>query len=176
MDAPSTASVCQSGGVDNTTCGRRPCQRLARSAAISALPRQTPNVGAVCLVWRRQLCGADLGDRPPWRLSHFPTPHNKTATACEGSPSARAEFANARASLVLDGGGDQLFVTLLCGVGKWLNRSRRRSWMSAPHNYRRHITHQMWCTTFDAGKPHVRICAGVVSRRRASAMLYERWR
>jgi hypothetical protein len=22
------------------------------------------------------------------------------------------------------------------------------------------ITHQMWCATFYAGKPHVRICAG----------------
>src|SRR6266487_5579149 len=27
---------------------------------------------------------------------------------------------------------------------------------SAPHNKVDHITHQMWCTTFDAGNPPVR--------------------
>src|SRR5271157_4546622 len=61
------------------------------------------------------------------------------------------------------GRSDQLSVTLLCGVGKSLSRSRRRSPRSAPHNYRRQITHKMWCTTFDAGIPHVRFCAGAPS-------------
>src|SRR5664279_4628697 len=40
------------------------------------LRRQTPEVGAVCIMWRRWICGADLGDRRLERLSGCWTPHN----------------------------------------------------------------------------------------------------
>src|SRR5664279_6424432 len=40
------------------------------------LRRQTPEVGAVCIMWRRWICGADLGDRRLERLTGSWTPHN----------------------------------------------------------------------------------------------------
>jgi hypothetical protein len=53
-----------------------------------------------------------------------------------------------------------MLINLLCGVQKPRHVVLQRLPNSTPHNYRRHITHQMWCTTFDAGIPLARICAG----------------
>ena len=49
-----------------------------------------------------------------------------------------------------------MLINLLCGVQKPRLVVLQRFPSSTPHNYRRHITHQMWCTTFDAGNLHVR--------------------
>jgi hypothetical protein len=53
-----------------------------------------------------------------------------------------------------------MLIRLLCGVQKPRHVVPQRLPSPTPHNYRRHITHKMWCITFDAGKPHVGICAG----------------
>jgi hypothetical protein len=53
-----------------------------------------------------------------------------------------------------------MLINLLCGVQKPRHVVLQHLPNSTPHNYQRHITHQMWCTTFDAGKLPVRICAG----------------
>ena len=44
-----------------------------------------------------------------------------------------------------------MLINLLCGVQKLPLVVLQRFPNSTPHNYWRHITHQMWCTTFDAG-------------------------
>jgi hypothetical protein len=70
------------------------------------------------------------------------------------------------------GRSDQLPVTLLCGDRKSPNHSPRRSPRPAPHNYRRHVVHQMWCTTFDAADPPARFgCRGGNSRPLSSPVI-----
>ena len=49
-----------------------------------------------------------------------------------------------------------MLINLLCGVQKPRDVVPQCFPSSTPHNYGRHITHQMWCTTFDAGNLHVR--------------------
>src|SRR5271165_6844242 len=62
--------------------------------------------------------------------------------------------------LPIDGEARSLWITLLCGVQKSPSQPCGRSQHSTPHFRRRHITHQMWRATFDAGNPHVRVCEG----------------
>ena len=52
-----------------------------------------------------------------------------------------------------------MLINLLCGVQKPRDIVLQCFPGSTPHNYGRHITHQMWCTTFYAGIPHVRFCS-----------------
>jgi hypothetical protein len=70
-----------------------------------------------------------------------------------------------------------MLINLLCGVRKAPCRAWQRYPGPTPHNYRRHITHKMWCTTFDAGNPHVRFDerggeTGRGKRHRALPRLY----
>jgi hypothetical protein len=53
-----------------------------------------------------------------------------------------------------------MLINLLCGVQKPRHVVLQRFPSSTPHNYRRHITHQMWRTTFYAGNLLVRVCEG----------------
>jgi hypothetical protein len=59
-----------------------------------------------------------------------------------------------------------MLINLLCGVQKPHHVVLQHLPNSTPHNYRRHITHKMWCTTFDAGIPHVRSVRGALSNGR----------